>query len=177
MKARWPVHLFVGLAVIALITAGTLFARMQSGEPEAPAVQLPIQGVAVQEIPPFTRAKILQGINQDREELNLKPLQENLKLNQSAQLKANDLQNRNYWAHTAPDGTEPWVYLDQVGYEYQSAAENLGKCYDSPQAMLEAWRASPSHYATMVGDYDDVGFGMRIHTLDCIIVVNHFGKK
>lgn len=177
MKARWPVHLLAGVSVILVIAAGTLFAQMHSSQGEVPAVTLPIQDVAVQEIPPFTRREIIGGINKEREALKLKPLKESSMLNQSAQLKANDLQARNYWAHTSPDGTEPWSYMDDVGYLYKSAAENLGKCYPSPKAMLEAWRASESHHATMLGDYEDIGLGMRIHTLDCIIVVNHFGKK
>src|SRR3989344_1361454 len=43
----------------------------------------------------------------------------------AAQTKANDMASRGYFSHISPDGSEPWSWLEKVGYKYQYAGENL----------------------------------------------------
>jgi len=115
-------------------------------------------------------------INIKRSQNGLKPLYLSKALNQSAQLKADDMHDKGYWAHDAPDGTEPWHYFKQVGYDYRNAGENLAKCYYTPETAVEAWWNSPVHKKVMLGDYTQVGFGTSNAADGCLIIVSHYGR-
>lgn len=98
-------------------------------------------------------------------------------LNASAQLKANDMVERNYWSHNDPEGKEPWQYFKTVGYDYRRAGENLAKCYYTPQEVVNAWYDSPEHKANILGDFKEIGFGVGTMDNGCLLIVNHFGKR
>ncbi len=69
---------------------------------------------------------VLESITNDERTLNnVPPLSTNKLLEKAAQLKAEDMANRGYFAHNSPDGKTPWYWLEQVGYKYTHAGENL----------------------------------------------------
>ena len=53
----------------------------------------------------------------------------NSQLNNSAQAKAQNMADNNYWAHVAPDGTQPGIF-EAAGYTYSAAGENLAYGFD-----------------------------------------------
>jgi uncharacterized protein YkwD len=71
-------------------------------------------------------------------------------LTQAAQLKANDMAEKGYFAHNSPDGKTPWYWLEQVGYQYLYAGENLAIDFVDSKDVTEAWLASPGHRANML---------------------------
>lgn len=110
---------------------------------------------------------LLNDMNVYRAEHQLKPLQTSEKLNQAAFLKAQDMLIQQYWAHTAPDGTEPWKWFADVGYNYTNAGENLAKNFRTARAVTDAWMNSPEHRVNVLGaDYSDVGFAVVSGELD-----------
>lgn len=113
-------------------------------------------------------------INQERTRNSLDELTLNNKLNTSAQLKANDMKEFDYWAHDNPNGTEPWHFFRLAGYEYELAGENLAKCWSTPENTVKAWMDSPTHRDNILGDYTETGLG-SYYEGDCLVVVNHFG--
>ena len=81
------------------------------------------------------------------------------KLSQAAYLKAQDMFEKQYWAHDAPDGTQPWKWLGDVGYNYAEAGENLAKGFNTNDTVVTAWLHSPEHRANVLkSDYTQVGF-------------------
>lgn len=121
---------------------------------------------------------ILAAVNDYRLSKHLLPLSLNNNLNKSSQAKALDLVTDQYWSHIAPDGTMPWDLMQKAGYDYKTAGENLAKCYDSPDALVKAWIASPAHEAVLVADYHDAGFGLQHNDKNsCDYVVGHFGRR
>jgi len=75
-------------------------------------------------------AAVLPGVlvmmtNNERTHESLHTLSENTQLKEAAQLKANDMASKGYFAHTSPEGKTPWYWLDLVGYPYIKAGENL----------------------------------------------------
>ncbi len=85
----------------------------------------------------------------------------NKQLSQAAHLKAQDMFAQQYWAHNAPDGTQPWKWFGDVQYNYAEAGENLAKNFTSSNAVVGAWLASPEHKANVLkSDYRDVGFAV-----------------
>ena len=108
-----------------------------------------------------TPAGLLVSTNDQRTRSGLGTLQLDARLSEAATAKARDMLRQGYWDHTAPDGTEPWVWIDDSGYTYQQAGENLAKNFSTASAAVSAWMDSPSHRSNMLGDaYKDVGFGV-----------------
>lgn len=109
----------------------------------------------------ITIRSLLDQTNEVREQSGESTLVLNEKLNQAAYLKAKDMYANQYWAHNAPDGTQPWKWLGDVNYNYSEAGENLAKNFTSTSAVMTAWMNSPEHKANIVKpSYEDVGFAI-----------------
>ena len=82
-------------------------------------------------------------------------------LSAAAQAKAADMVAKNYWSHNAPDGKTPWSFIQQSGYTYESAGENLAYGFSSSDAVLSGWMNSSEHRANILrAAYQQVGFGI-----------------
>ncbi|MEO6508461.1 MAG: CAP domain-containing protein [Patescibacteria group bacterium] len=123
--------------------------------------------------------KLLELTNQKRVENNLEPLQYNAQLAAAANNKAKNMFEVGYWAHFAPDGTTPWSFILNSGYQYSVAGENLAKGFYFTDAVIDAWMNSPSHKENLLRPaYKDVGFAIVNGTLngeETTLVVQMFG--
>jgi len=109
----------------------------------------------------ITSEKLLTATNAQREKAGLEPLANNEKLAQAAALKAGDMFENQYWAHESPSGATPWQWLDQAGYAFDYAGENLAKNFHTAESTMAAWMASPDHRANVLGaQYAEVGFAV-----------------
>ncbi len=119
--------------------------------------------------------------NQKRAESNLPALKFDGQLSQAAAAKANYMFEKNFWAHTSPDGKTPWDFINGSGYVYVVAGENLAKNFSDSEGVVVAWMNSPSHRENMLrADYQDVGFAVVNGVLngeETTLVVQMFGKK
>jgi len=176
MKLRTVVLVFIVSAM--LFAASSLALSVYRVLNTSPAIDTAPSIVNVEQpYSPVSYDAMAELINVKRSENGVKPALTNSKaLNASAQLKANDMVKSNYWAHNDPEGNEPWRFFHAVGYKYKSAGENLAKCYYTPEAVVDAWFASPEHRANILGDYEDIGFGVGTLEGGCLLIVNHFGK-
>ncbi len=124
--------------------------------------------------------QLLAITNQDRQTAGLPPLSINSELSQAAQNKANDMFSKDYWAHVSPDGTTPWVFIKNTGYNYIYAGENLARGFTTPGDVVNAWMNSPSHRENMLSPkYTDVGFAVETGNLtgeNTVLVVEMFGS-
>ncbi len=103
---------------------------------------------------------LLASTNQERATNGQSALGNNASLNQAAQAKANDMAARNYWSHNTPEGNPPWVFIDDAGYAYKKAGENLAYGFLTSGDTVNGWMNSPSHRENMLdGGYTEVGFG------------------
>jgi len=132
------------------------------------------------ENPDVTIAQLLNDTNSHRTENSLKPLALNPKLMIAAEEKAKDIIKVGYWAHTSPDGTTPWQRIDNTGYKYSYAGENLARGFNTSIGILEAWMESSTHRANVLGkQYTDVGFAAVSGVLDneqTTVVVALYGR-
>lgn len=126
-------------------------------EPTAMGVEptITVQAVTT-EIPP--QANDLERLtNEQREANDLPALATNELLRQSACHKAAVMVKHDYFAHVAPDGTEPWHYFREAGYTYQHAGENLARNFTDDAAVVRAWMESPTHRDNVLGDFEEQG--------------------
>jgi hypothetical protein len=123
---------------------------------------------------------ILGNVNAEREKAGLPPLKLNPELANAAQAKAADMFQNQYWAHNSPDGTQPWYFIDQANYSYQTAGENLARNFTQADTMVQAWLNSPTHRANILDSkYTDTGIAVLQGELDGVtttIVVQMFGQ-
>ena len=109
----------------------------------------------------LTQDVIISEVNPAREIENLMPLTSSPLLNQAAQMKAQDMIDRNYFSHNDPDGKRPWQWLDKVGYKYALAGENLAKDFFEVDPLVAAWLNSPSHAKNILNNYfTEIGIGI-----------------
>lgn len=124
--------------------------------------------------------KLFQLTNEERVKNNLPPLTMNAELSAAAEQKAKNMFEKNYWSHYAPDGTAPWFFILQSGYQYEYAGENLAKNFMFSDGVVQAWMNSPTHRANIVRpEYTEIGFAVENGLLngeETTLVVQMFGK-
>lgn len=129
----------------------------------------------------LTQNLIIEEINPVRISYGFSQLRPNEKLSQAAQLKAEDMLARNYFSHTGPEGESPWVWLEQVGYQYAAAGENLAIDVNDPAVLKDAWLVSPLHAKNILNSYfTDIGIGIangKIRERKTIVVVMFLGRE
>lgn len=130
-------------------------------------------------------AAILPGVlissaNKEREERDINQLIINPVLESAAQLKADDMAKRGFFSHTNPDGKQPWFYLEQAGYEFDSAGENLAVNFIDSKDVHKAWMKSSTHRANIVqGKFTEIGIATsrgEYKGKDVIFVAQFFAK-
>jgi uncharacterized protein YkwD len=123
--------------------------------------------------------KIIELTNNVRKSLNVSALKENQKLDQAAYAKAQDMLLNQYFAHLSPQNRGLDFWLSQVGYKYAVAGENLAMGFATPEEVVGAWQASPTHYANMIDpDFSQIGVGMSegaFNGVDTTLVAQYFG--
>jgi len=123
---------------------------------------------------------VIDQTNARRQAEGLNLLTHNAALSQAAQAKAGDMFALQYWAHTSPQGREPWSFISGAGYSYISAGENLARDFMQTEDMMAAWMASQTHRENiMSAKYDEIGVAVVNGVLDGVettLVVQMFGK-
>ena len=111
--------------------------------------------------------ELLDATNEIRAKNGETPLAYSSALNKAAELKARDMFQSQYWAHTSPTGKTPWTWFDKAGYRYQNAGENLAKDFHTSRGVMTAWLDSTEHRDNILDTrYSEVGFAVVPGTLD-----------
>ena len=96
-----------------------------------------------------------------------------------AQAKANDMAAKSYFAHTSPEGKDPWYWFKQEGYAFIYAGENLAVDFSDSAMVESAWMNSPEHRANLLdGRYTEIGIATAQGTFEghpTTFVVQVFG--
>lgn len=157
--------LFVYLQVF--IFSGVGFYIIQA---KAPA----ILGVAS-----FSADQIISLTNAKRAENGLPALTFNSQLAAAAAGKAANMFAENYWAHFAPSGKTPWMFITGAGYKYVYAGENLARDFSDAQSVVNAWMNSPSHRSNLLDkNFKEIGVAVadgNLTGIQGILVVQMFG--
>ncbi|MEK7583160.1 MAG: CAP domain-containing protein [Patescibacteria group bacterium] len=123
---------------------------------------------------------LTRSANAARQDTQSPVLITNPLLTKAAQLKANDMATKSYFAHTSPAGVTPWYWLDQVGYRYSSAGENLAVDFIDSSDVHQAWMNSPGHRANILNaGYTEIGIATATGIYkghETVFAVQFFGK-
>jgi len=88
-------------------------------------------------------------MNEHRATLGCPALAWNGEVAAVAQAHSGDMVDRDFFAHTNPDGDSPFDRLHDAGVSYSGAAENIAYGYHSAEAVLAGWLGSPGHRANI----------------------------
>ena len=162
MKKRF----FLSLITLAVIVGAWLIIRAEDNRLEE-ASQAPPQVVTEASPDPTapTREELLKLVNEERTKAGVAPLTVDPMLEKSAQWKADDMTNNNYYGYTRPGETieNGPEYLDSLGPNCVYVGENIswGKVENTSQSAVASWTGSQSHYETMVDpEFSTTGFGV-----------------
>lgn len=101
-------------------------------------------------------------------------------LSVAAKMKAEDMAEGGYFSHSGPDGEEPWVWFDKVGYDYGYAGENLAVNYSESSDVTEGWINSAKHNANLLNtNFTEIGIGTaegKYKGRNTTYIVQFFGK-
>lgn len=124
-------------------------------------------------------AVIVDLTNEERSGGSLTTLRRNTLLDHAAQMKAEDMVEKEYFAHYSPEGLSPWHWLIKAGYAYHEAGENLAVHFTDSKDVVEAWMGSPGHRANIVNkNYTEIGVGSargEYNGVPTVYVVQLFG--
>jgi len=106
-------------------------------------------------------AKMLSLVNALRAESNLAPLRMSKMLGATARHKSLDMANRDYFAHTNPDGITASQLRKDHGYVFNTVSgENIAAGNDTADETFEQWKNSPPHKENMLNSsYKMLGVG------------------
>lgn len=112
----------------------------------------------------LTRAGVITDTNSQRAANgNLKPLAENTTLDEIATARLNDMFQKQYFAHVAPDGGSAQTVAAAVGYRYLAIGENLAQGdFPGDKGVVDAWMGSPGHRANILNiHYTEIGVAVK----------------
>jgi len=127
------------------------------------------------------KSKIIQLTNIDRSQFDLPILKNNSELDHAAYLKAQDMINNDYFAHTSPQGKDSWYWFEKANYDYHYAGENLAINFNNANEVNNAWMNSPTHRENILNkNYSEIGIAIisgEFDKKDTTIIVQMFGKE
>lgn len=125
---------------------------------------------------------IIEATNKERVAVGLPPLSTTELLNKSAEIKVDDMIERQYFEHQSPTGEGVSDLGTKVGYHYVVMGENLALGnFSSSEDIVKAWMESPGHRANILNkNYQDIGVSVK-HAVykgqEVWFAVQHFGTN
>ncbi|MCU0667435.1 MAG: CAP domain-containing protein, partial [Patescibacteria group bacterium] len=121
--------------------------------------------------------EMVNETNELRLRLGLNELNQSRSLEESAQNKASDMSQQNYWGHYAPSGQSYSDYIWQSKPNAVTVGENLAKCFDDYQSAFDRLVDSPTHYAVLTGNFEYIGVSSVVQEDGCESIVMHFASN
>lgn len=130
----------------------------------------------------FKEATLLELTNNQRRSTSVQELKLNVLLSSSAEMKCKDMVKNDYWDHNSKEGKEPWQFIEEAGYKYDYAGENIAYGFTSENSTVNGWMDSEGHRKNILdGNFSEVGYGVCfsdnfIGQGKQLVVVQHLGS-
>lgn len=167
--------LLLGISIFYLFENSFLSLRMKLKDIETPITQSVAKIVKEISIPPpliakdesyrsfLTKAGVFTWTNIQRSKnSNLPMLIPSMALNQIAELRFQDMFQKQYFAHVSPEGIEVSDVAQTLGYEFISLGENLALGnFEDDEVLVQAWMNSPGHRENILNhNYTEIGIAV-----------------
>jgi uncharacterized protein YkwD len=106
-------------------------------------------------------ARVVALCNAERAKSGARALVNDAAIARVATFRSADMVARNYFAHTDPDGHDPFWHLRDAGISYRAAGENIAMGYATPEAVVTGWMNSSGHRANILNaSFGKLGVGL-----------------
>lgn len=151
------------LAIIGVTLLVSVAIVLTAGPTESqPAPAKPV-GLTKYEIGPPDPTEMLELVNKEREKAGVAPLEYDENVEKSAQLKATDFSERDYYSHIVK-GTKYTLTDEMAHYVHlscESSSENINADVYTSQQAHNKWMASEPHRKAILDpSYQSTGFGV-----------------
>ncbi len=145
---------------------------------EPPPLRHEKEGNAAESLHP---AAVVALTNEQRRDKGANVLTVDQRLADAAEAKAQDMLDRQYFAHTSPDGRGAAAIVAEAGYDYIAVGENLAMgAFSSERDLVQSWMDSPGHRANILNEaFTEIGVGVVQGAYDgeeVWMAVQEFGK-
>lgn len=127
----------------------------------------------------YSGETLVSMTNSARGQNGLGALSTNSALASAAYAKASDILSKDYFAHNSPDSKTPWDFINEAGYTYAYAGENLGIGYTDASELFSAWMNSPTHRENILNsNFREIGIAVvsgEFQGVETIVAVQEFG--
>ncbi|MGN9762038.1 sigma-70 family RNA polymerase sigma factor [Streptomyces sp. SD31] len=107
-------------------------------------------------------AQVVALVNKERSAAGCGPVTEDRQLNQAALGHSEDMDARDFFDHTNPDGADPGQRITAAGYTWSTYGENIAQGQQTPEAVMDSWMNSPGHRANILNcSFKDIGVGIH----------------
>jgi uncharacterized protein YkwD len=152
------IRVVLTMIVVAVIASPADGAGVSVGE--RPAAASTGQRYAVPQVTAGWRARMLARVNVVRALAGVPLVAMCPALMTSAQQYADLMAREDFFDHVGPDGSSPWDRMIASGYRWRQAAENLAAGQGTVYEVMQTWRASPGHLASLTDPgFTHIGFG------------------
>lgn len=104
--------------------------------------------------------QVLNLVNNERAKAGLQPLTMYDKLVNLAEMKAQDMAQKNYFSHTSPTYGTPFEMLQKYGVTYRAAGENIAAGQTTAEQVMNDWMNSSGHRANILNaSFTEIGVG------------------
>ena len=164
------------ISILAIIVGyAGLVVAYNLNQPET-AVQT-VKTPSKYEVGPPTAEELLELVNAEREKVGVEPLTIDENVQKSAQLKADDFVNRDYYDHVVK-GTEYTLTHEMAQYVNKScvnSGENIAADNNTSQEAHDDWMGSKLHRDAILSDkYQSIGIGVAREKDGDYYSVQHF---
>lgn len=125
--------------------------------------------------------KVALKVNEVRQDDGLPTLLVNQNLKNAAQAKAENMAALGYFSHNGPEGQTPWQFMEEAGYDFSYAGENLAVDFFDVNTVTEAWMQSEGHRENILNvDFTETGIGVAsgmYNGREVLFFVQMFGKR
>jgi len=135
-------------AVAAACALALVVAALIGTSPTAAAAESTTSTTA--SLPDGWRRPMMARLNQVRVAAGLTPVRGCAALRRTAVDYAQQMAAQDSFGHIAPDGTGPGERMRSHGYLYRFGAENIAAGQRTVTQVMDAWIASPEHYANIL---------------------------
>lgn len=127
----------------------------------------------------LTPENIVLLTNLERKKYNIPELKVSPLLSYAALNKAFDMIKKDYFSHTSTDGKRFYEFIDELGYRYEIAGENLAINFTESSSLINAWMKSKTHRANILfPGYKEIGVSVvkgDLQGKETIVIVQLFG--
>ena len=107
--------------------------------------------------------EILSLVNEERAKVGADPLQIDQQLDQAADLHSQDQASMNTMSHTGSNGSDMGSRVQDTGYQYSTAGENVAAGYPDAEAVMAGWMGSDGHRENILDpNFEDLGVGYSV---------------